>query len=268
MTARIAVLGGGVMGETLAGGFLRYVTPRPAVVVAEKREDRAQQLRDELGVEIADPLDAVRGAQVVVLVVKPQDIPALLSDVGPSIEPGTVVISIAAGIRTQTIEEAVGPDVHVVRAMPNTPARVDRGVTGISGGNRCSDEALALAESLMSSVGQVVVVPESLQDAVTAVSGSGPAYVFYLAEAMIAAGVELGLDEAAATHMVTHTILGAATLMETSGEHPEELRRKVTSPNGTTAAAIARLEELGVRESVGAALTAARDRSRELSAGA
>ncbi len=264
---RIAVLGGGVMGETLASGFQRYVTPRPDVVVSEKRAERADELRERLGVGIAEPTAAVSGADVVVLVVKPQDIPALLADVGPAIEPGCVVISIAAGIRTATIEAAVKPGVQVVRAMPNTPARVDRGVTGISAGAQCSTEALALAERLLASVGQVVLVPEDLQDAVTAVSGSGPAYVFFLAEAMIAAGTELGLGEETARRMVTHTILGAATLMEVTGEAPEVLRHNVTSPGGTTAAAIARLEERDVRGAVVSALTAARDRSHELSGG-
>jgi pyrroline-5-carboxylate reductase len=151
--------------------------------------------------------------------------------------------------------------------MPNTPARVDRGVTGISAGALCSPAALRLAEQLLQSVGLVVDVPESLQDAVTAISGSGPAYVFFLAEAMTAAAQELGLDEATATRMVNQTILGAATLLETSGEPADVLRRNVTSPNGTTAAAIGRLQELGVSEAVGSAIAAARDRSRELSAG-
>ncbi len=264
---RVAVLGGGVMGETLASGFLRYVTPAPDVVIAEKRPERAEELRRLHGVEIADTADAVRGADVVLLAVKPQDVPALLGEVGPVIAPGTLVISIAAGIRTVTIEEQVPAGVDVVRAMPNTPARVDRGVTGLSPGAHCSAEALALAERLLASVGQAVSVPESLQDAVTAVSGSGPAYVFFLAEAMTAAAVDLGLDLATATRMVNHTILGAATLLEASGEPAEVLRRNVTSPNGTTAAAIATLEQLGVGPAVGAAIAAARDRSIELSGG-
>jgi pyrroline-5-carboxylate reductase len=267
MSMRIAVLGGGVMGETLASGFLRYVTPRPAVVIAEKRAERAEELRATHGVEIADAADAVRGAQVVVLVVKPQDMPSLLDVVGPVIEPDTLVISIAAGITTASIEATVAPGVHVVRAMPNTPARVDRGVTGISPGRGCSAEALALADTLLGSVGAVIAVPEDLQDAVTAVSGSGPAYVFFLAEAMTAAAMELGLDVETATRMVNHTILGAATLLETSGEPADVLRRNVTSPNGTTAAAIATLEQLGVHPAVVSAITAARDRSRELSGG-
>lgn len=264
---RIAVLGGGVMGETLASGFLRYVTPAPDVVVAEKRVERAEELRRLHGVEIAEPIDAVQGAHVVVVVVKPQDVPVLLADVGRSIAPGTLVISIAAGIRTATIEEAVPDGVDVVRAMPNTPARVDRGVTGLSAGANCSPAGLALAEQLMASVGVAIVVPEALQDAVTAVSGSGPAYVFFLAEAMTAAAVEMGLDPETATLMVNHTILGAATLLEASGEPAEVLRRNVTSPNGTTAAAISTMTELGVHPAVVAAMAAARDRSRELSGG-
>lgn len=264
---RIAVLGGGVMGETLASGFLRYVTPRPDVVVAEKRAERADELRRDLGVDVADPADAVRGAAVVVLVVKPQDTPALLAEVGAAVEPGALVISIAAGIRTSTIEAALPAGVDVVRAMPNTPARVDRGVTGISPGAGCTPEGLALAERLMSSVGAVIDVPETLQDAVTAVSGSGPAYVFFLAEAMTAAAVDLGIDHETAARMVTHTILGAATLLDASGESAEVLRRNVTSPNGTTAAAIGTMEQLGVKQAVVSAITAARDRSRELSGG-
>jgi pyrroline-5-carboxylate reductase len=267
MSKRIAVLGGGVMGETLASGFLRYLTPKPSVVVAEKRAERAQELQASLDVEIADPADAVRGADIVVLVVKPQDTMALLDEVGSAIAPGTAVISIAAGIRTEAIESRLPAGVSVVRVMPNTPARVDRGVTGISAGALCSAEAMDLCDHLLSSVGIVVRVPESLQDAVTAVSGSGPAYVFLLAEAMTAAAIELGLDAQTAAHMVTHTILGAATLLETSGLPAEELRRNVTSPNGTTAAAIGTMEQVGVPAGIIAGMTAARDRSRELSGG-
>ena len=267
MSMRIAGLGGGGRGETLASGFLRYVVPAPQIVIAEKRPERAAELRDTHGVEIAEAVAAVHGADVVVLVVKPQDIPGLLGEIGTAIDPGTLVISIAAGIRTSTIEAGLSAEVNVVRAMPNTPARVDRSVTGISRGLQCSDDALRLAEQLLQSVGAVVEVPESLQDAVTAVSGSGPAYVFFLAEAMTAAAQELGLDETTATYMVNETILGAATLLATSGEPADVLRRNVTSPNGTTAAAIGAMQQLGVREAVVSAITAARDRSRELSGG-
>lgn len=262
---RIAVLGGGVMGETLVGGLLRYVVPAPQVVIAEKRADRAEELRGLHPVTVEPPNEAVRGAHVVILVVKPQDTLALLDEVGSSLEPGALVVSIAAGIRTATIEERVPEGVDVVRAMPNTPAKVDRGVTGVSAGASCRSEALALAVRLLESVGQVVEVPEDLQDAVTAVSGSGPAYVFYLAEAMIEAAVELGLDPATAQHMVHHTILGAAMLLDSSGDSAKTLRDRVTSPNGTTAAAIATLDRLEVRRAVVSAIASARDRSRELS---
>ena len=265
MSMRIAVLGGGVMGETLIGGFLRCVTPRPDIVVAEKRPERAEELASRYGVSIAEPAVAVVGADVVVLVVKPQDMGALLDEVGAALEPGCLAVSIAAGVRTSFVEDRARPNVNVVRAMPNTPARVDLGVTGISGGARCSPEALRLAEQLLESVGIVIEVPESLQDAVTAVSGSGPAYVFFLAEAMTSAAQELGLDLATATRMVNQTILGAATLLETSGEPAEVLRRNVTSPNGTTAAAIDALEAQSVGAAVVAAMAAARDRSRALS---
>lgn len=260
---RIAVLGGGVMGETLAAGLLA-LEPRPDVVVAERLPDRAAELAATHGVELAEPAAAVVGADVVVLVVKPQDTPALLAEVGPLIEQGAVVISIAAGIRTSTIEAAVPEGVHVVRAMPNTPARIGLGVTGISAGAGCSPDAVALVARLLGSVGVVEVVAEELQDAVTAVSGSGPAYLFYLAEAMTAAAVDLGLDETTATTMVKQTLLGAATLLATAGEPAADLRRKVTSPGGTTAAAVAVLDGRDVTGAVVQALTAARDRGREL----
>lgn len=261
---RIAVLGGGVMGETLTVGFLR-LDPRPDVVIVEKQPERAEILESTLGVAVLGLDDALAGADVVVLVVKPQDTPALLTQMGDAVSPGATVISIAAGIRTATIEAAVPSGVSVVRAMPNTPARIGEGVTGISAGVHCTPEALALAQRLLESVGLVVTVPEDLQDAVTAVSGSGPAYLFYLAEAMTSAGVELGLDVEVARQMVNRTLLGASMLLDTSGEPAEELRRRVTSPGGTTAAAIATLGDHSVDESVVAALTAARDRSRELS---
>lgn len=264
---RITVLGGGVMGETLASGFLRVISPPPDIVIVEKRAERADELTSLLDVQIADAPVALAQADVVVLAVKPQDVPALLGEFGARVRPGALVVSIAAGIRTATIEGLLPDGVNVVRSMPNTPARVGRGVTGVSPGSACSPDALALAVRLMESVGLVVEVPESLQDAVTAVSGSGPAYVFLLAEAMISAAVELGLDPDSAERMVRGTILGAAVLLDGSEESARTLRRNVTSPNGTTAAAIATMEELGVSAAVGSGIRAAHDRSRELSGG-
>lgn len=260
---RIAVLGGGVMGETLVGGLLT-LDPRPDVVVAEKREERARELERAHGIRVLPAEDAVVGADVVVLVVKPQDTPILLAEVGPLIAPGTIVVSIAAGIRTATIEAAVPAGVSVLRAMPNTPARVGRGVTGVSAGGSCAPGAIDTVTRLWGSIGIVEVVPEELQDAVTAVSGSGPAYLFYLAEAMTAAAIDLGLPRESAVRMVNETLLGAALLLASSGEDAADLRRKVTSPGGTTAAAISVMEERGIAEGVAAALAAARDRGREL----
>lgn len=261
---RIAVLGGGVMGEALIIGFQRRLSPPPIVVVAEKRAERAAELVDRLGVVIEEPARACSGADVVILVVKPQDIRSLVGDIASSIAPGSLVISIAAGITTELLEESM-PLANVVRAMPNTPAKIESGVTGISAGARCSPEALDQARALLLSIGVVVEVPEALQDAVTAVSGSGPAYLFYLAEAMIDGACELGMPPETARTSVVHTLLGAARLLEASGEEPSALRAKVTSPGGTTAAAIRVLDADDVQRSVRAAIEAARDRSRELS---
>ncbi len=264
---RIAILGGGVMGETLAGGLLRVLEPVPEIVIVEKRAERAAELTALMPVQVDDAQGAIPGADVVILAVKPQDVEGLLADVGPLIQSGALLISIAAGIRTATIESHVGSSVSVVRAMPNTPARVGQAVTGVSPAAGCAPEALALSVRLLESVGIVVEVPESLQDAVTAVSGSGPAYVFFLAEAMITAAEGLGLDPVTAERMVHQTILGAAALLDSSGSSAHELRARVTSPNGTTAAAIATMEGLGVADAVAAAIASARDRSRELSGG-
>lgn len=264
---RIAVLGGGVMGETLAGGLLARMADRPAVVVAEKRPERAQELRDALGVELADPAGAVVGADVVILVVKPQDLLGLLDEIGSAIEPTALVVSIAAGMPTEAIEARLPRGGQVVRAMPNTPARLGKGVTGISAGASCSADGMALARALMETVGLVVEVPEALQDAVTAVSGSGPAYLFYLAEAMQSAAIDLGLDEVTARDMVVGTLEGAASLLASSDDTARQLREKVTSPNGTTAAATAVFDDLGFTSVIAAGMSAARDRGRELAAG-
>ena len=259
---RIAVLGGGMMGEALVLG-LRALVPAPSVVVAEKSPERAADLRERLGLQVAEPVDAVRDADAVILVVKPQDTRALLAQVGPHIPSGALVLTIAAGIPTASVE-ALCPQAAVVRAMPNTPARIGAGVTGISAGASCDAAGVALATTIMGAVGSVIVVPESLQDAITATSGSGPAYLFYLAEALMAGGRELGLDAAQAREAVVGTLLGAARLLAESGQAPADLRRAVTSPNGTTAAAIAVLDEAAVMATVQAALAAARDRSIEL----
>lgn len=261
---RIAVLGGGVMGEALIVGMQRRVHPAPVIVVAEKRAERREELATRLGVEVAEPAEAVRYADAVILVVKPQDIRSLLNEIAPSTQAGTLVISIAAGIPTDVIETAL-PGAQVVRAMPNTPARIESGLTGISAGASCDQAHLDRARLLLTAVGVVVEVPEAAQDAITSVSGSGPAYAFYLAEAMIAGAIEGGIDPAQAREVVAQTLLGAARLLQVSPESPQVLRANVTSPGGSTAAAIATFDERGVTEAIVAGIAAARNRSRELS---
>jgi pyrroline-5-carboxylate reductase len=260
---RIAVLGGGVMGEALIAGLLELI-PAPSIVVVEKRAERAAELVRTYAIEIAAAQSAVADAEVVIAVVKPQDMRDALGEVATSIPQGALVISIAAGVTTATIESIV-PQAAVVRAMPNTPAQIQKGVIGVSAGHSCDMEELLKAEILLSAVGTVLQVPESLQDAITATSGSGPAYVFYLAEAMIRGAELAGLSAQDARLAVVQTILGSAELLAESSESPESLRAKVTSPNGTTAAAIATFDDLQVRESIVAGMVAARDRSIELS---
>ena len=261
---QITVIGAGVMGQALAAGMLDALEPTPVVTVVDKRAEAAAAAQAGLGVQVASAGDALPSADVVVLAVKPQDFDAVLSELGPLVPDNALVISIAAGIPISTITDSI-PQANVVRAMPNTPARIGAGVTGISGAPGCPPDALDWAARLLRSVGSVVEVPESLQNAVTAVSGSGPAYVFYLAEAMIQAGVGLGLTQQQAKDLTVATVVGAGQLLAQSGQDPQGLRAAVTSPGGTTAAAIAALDAAGVNAAIATAVTAARDRGSQLS---
>lgn len=265
MSERIAVLGGGVMGETLLSALLASGHPRDGLVVSEKLPERAQELRARHAVEVTDPRSAVEGADVVLVVVKPQDVAGLLDEVGPAVSSGATVVSLAAGVRIATLEQRLADGVAVVRAMPNTPALVGQGMFGVSAGAGCDEARLARVVELLGTGGRVVVVPEDQQDAVTAVSGSGPAYVFYLAEAMIDAGVAEGLDPATARVLAEQTIAGAAALLADADDEPAELRRRVTSPHGTTHAAITTFDEHGVDAGLRAGVRAAARRSAELS---
>jgi pyrroline-5-carboxylate reductase len=266
MTQRIAILGAGVMGETLLSAILGSGHAAADLVISEKRDERAAELRDKYGVAVTGNADAVTAADVILLVVKPQDVPSVLAEIGDCVRPEATVVSLAAGVRLDTIAAALPDGVAVVRAMPNTPALVGEGMFGISPGAGVSEDQLAAVVTLLESGGKVVVVDESQQDGVTAVSGSGPAYVFYLAEAMIAGGIDAGLDEATARSLATQTLVGASKLLAESGETAEELRRRVTSPNGTTAAAIATFDERGVKDALIAGMAAAAARSAEFSA--
>ncbi|MFM8238845.1 MAG: pyrroline-5-carboxylate reductase [Actinomycetota bacterium] len=263
----IAVLGAGVMGEVFVSGLIRGGTPPARIVISEKREERAREVAQAHGVHALPAAEAVREATTVLVLVKPQDMAALLQEIAADLADGTVVVSLAADIRLETLEAALPRGVAAIRAMPNTPALVDRGITAITPGSTCTPVQADYVESLLSAVGPVVRVPEALQDAVTATSGSGPAYVFLLVESMIAAARDLGLDHETARALVTQTVLGAATMAAQPGADAATLRKQVTSPNGTTAAAIAAFEEGGFRDLVLRAMTAARDRGVELGGG-
>jgi pyrroline-5-carboxylate reductase len=264
----IAILGAGKMGEALASGLLRAGVVAPGeILAAARRADRAQQLRETYGIEVLPASQAAAKAQTLVIAVKPQDMDALLAEISPVVTPSQLVISVAAGITTAFIGRRLGGDVPVVRVMSNTPVLVDEAMSVISPGPHATEEHLRRAEELLRPVGKVLRIPESQQDAATALSGSGPAYVYFLVEAMVDAGILLGMPRQTALEMVKQAVYGAATMLRDSGEHPVLLREAVTSPGGTTINAIRELERHGVRAAVLAAIEAARDRGRELGAG-
>jgi pyrroline-5-carboxylate reductase len=267
---RIAILGLGRIGESLLAGLLSSGwRTTDEIVVTVRREERAAELRERYGVQATlANAEAVSGAALVVVAVKPQDIETLLGEVGGLLSPDQTVLSVAAAITTATIEARLGENVPVVRAMPNAPATVHEGMAGICAGSHAGEQHLALAEEALRHLGDVVRVAERAMDAVTAVSGSGPAYFALLAEAMIEAGILLGLSREISTQLVTQTMLGTARLLRDEKIHPVELRERVTSPGGTTIRAIQELENAGVRAAFFSAIEAAMNRSRELAAGA
>jgi len=263
----VAIFGAGVMGETLLAGLIRAGRPASELVVTERREDRAAELREKHGVEVVGNVEAAEKADTLVFVVKPQDMGALCDEIAPHVRPGALVVSLAAGITTEFLESHLPQGCPVVRVMPNTPALVDQGMAALAPGAHCDQEHLVEARQLLEAVGRVVVLDEKHLDAVTAISGSGPAYFFYIAEAMIEAGVFLGLPRSTATELVVQTCYGAATMLRETGEHPSVLREQVTSPGGTTVAALRTLDDHKVRAAFISALEAARDRSHELASG-
>lgn len=264
----IAVLGTGKMGEALLSGLLRSGKPAGRLMVTARRAERAQELAERYGVAAVSNAEAAKSAQTLILTVKPQDMAALLAELAPVLPPDRLVVSGAAGITTAFVAERLGvPSLPVVRVMTNTPVLVDEAMSAISGGAHATDAHLRRTEEIFRPVGKTIRVPESQQDAVTALSGSGPAYFYFLVEAMIDAGILLGLPRATAHELIVQSAVGAATMLRDSGEHPVKLREAVTSPAGTTISAIRELERHGVRAALLAALEAARDRSRELAAG-
>ncbi|MEU6407938.1 pyrroline-5-carboxylate reductase [Microbispora sp. NPDC046933] len=263
----IAILGTGKMGEALLSGLVRAGLRPDEIVATARRPERAEALREQYGVRVAGNAEAAKLAETLILAVKPQDMGALLAEISPHVAADRLVISVAAGITTAFVEARLGDGVAVVRVMSNTPVLVDEAMSVISAGAHASEEHLKRTEALLSPVGKVLRIPESQQDAATALSGSGPAYFFYLVEAMVDAGILLGMPRAAALDMVTQSIVGAAIMLRDSGEHPVILREAVTSPGGTTIAAIAELERHKVRAAFLDAIEAACERSRRLAAG-
>jgi pyrroline-5-carboxylate reductase len=259
----LAVLGAGKLGEALLSGMLRAGRPADETVVVVRRAERAKLLEERYGVR-AVPVAEAAAADVLLVTVKPQDIDTLVGELAPHVGPSTLVVSLAAGIPTAYYEKRLAEGVPVVRVMTNTPVLVDEAMSVLSAGSHVQERHLALAEDLLRPVGKVIRVPESQQDAVTALSGSGPAYFYFLVEAMTDAGILLGIPRAVAADLLVQTALGAAVMLRDSGEHPVKLREAVTSPAGTTINAIRELEIHGVRAALIAAIEAARDRSAEL----
>lgn len=261
---RIAVLGAGKIGEALLAGLLAAGRPAADLVFTERHPERARELTDRHGVAAVEIPAAAEHAEVVVIAVKPQDIGPVLDELAAVLRPGTLVVSLCAGLPLALFEGRLPAGTPVVRVMPNTPMLVGEAMSAMSGGAHATDEHLAAVEKMLGSVGRVVRVPESQQDAVTALSGSGPAYFFFLVEAMIDAGILLGLPRAVAADLIVQSAFGAARMLRESGDHPVILREAVTSPAGTTIAAIRELERHGVRAALIAAIEAARDRSAQL----
>jgi pyrroline-5-carboxylate reductase len=268
VTDTVAVLGAGKMGEALLSGLLRAGWATTDLMFTERHDDRAKELADRYDVEPVSSAEAARRADTLLVAVKPQEITALLDAIAGEVTSANLVISIAAGIPTAAFEKRLAPGTPVVRVMSNTPVFVDEAMSAIAAGAHASEVHLERTEALLAPVGKVIRVPELQLDAVTALSGSGPAYFFFLAEAMIEAGLLLGLPRAVAAELVVQTAVGAAVMLRDSGQTPGQLREAVTSPGGTTIAAIRELENHGVRAAILSALEAARDRSQELAAGA
>ncbi|MDQ1626838.1 MAG: pyrroline-5-carboxylate reductase [Actinomycetota bacterium] len=264
MSDTVAVLGAGKMGEALLSGMLRAGRRPEDLVVTARRAERADTLRERYGVRTLTNVEAATAADTLLLTVKPQDMGVLLAELGPHVPADRLVISAAAGTTTAFLERRLAGGMPVVRVMSNTPVLVDEAMSAISAGSHAGEEHLQRAEAVFAPVGRTIRVPESQQDAVTALSGSGPAYFFYLVEAMIDAGILLGLPRTVAHELVVQTAIGSAVMLRDSGEHPVTLREAVTSPAGTTINAIRELENHRVRAAFLSALEAARDRGREL----
>lgn len=269
---RIAVIGGGRIGEALVAGLLEAGYAVKNLVVVETHLDRAKLIADRFGVRVTGAVDdAAVGADLLVIAVKPLDVEGVLTELAKTELSGDrdqVLVSLAAGVPTARLEAKLPAGFPVARVMPNTPMLVGQGMSVVSAGRYATAEQLELVTEMLGAVGEVAVVPEAQMDAVTAVSGSGPAYFFLVVEAMVEAAVGLGLSRDTASRLVVQTMLGSAAMLEESGQTAVDLRAAVTSPAGTTAAAVRELERAGIRSAFMEALHAAKQRSAEQGASA
>jgi pyrroline-5-carboxylate reductase len=261
---QVGLIGVGVMGEALISGLISARFPKAQIVFTEKREERAREVSSKYGARAVDLTELASSSDVILLVVKPQDLAELLAALADKLKKSAVLVSFAAGKTTEFISEKVGPNISVIRVMPNTPTLIGLGMAAISLGKSVNTEQAEFVSDFLMTCGKVISVEESLQDAVTALSGSGPAYFFAFVEEMIKSGISLGLSSEQATTLAIQTMVGSAAMLEQSGKSAATLRENVTSPNGTTAAALKVFNDAKLGEIVESAMTAARNRSQEL----
>ena len=261
---QVGLIGVGVMGEALISGLISSRFPKAQIVFTEKRAERAREISSKYGAREVDLNDLAKTSDVVLLVVKPQDLAQLLASIDGNLNKNATLVSFAAGKTTDFISEIVGPDISIIRVMPNTPTLIGLGVAAISLGKSVNPEQAKFVCEFLATCGKVISIEENLQDAVTALSGSGPAYFFAFIEEMIKSGISLGLSSDQATTLAIQTMVGSAAMLEQSGKSATTLRENVTSPNGTTAAALKVFSDSNLGEIIAKAMTAARDRSQEL----
>ena len=261
---QVGLIGVGVMGEALISGLISARFPKAQIVFTEKREERAREISSKYGARAVDLTELASSSDVILLVVKPQDLAELLAALADKLKKSAVLVSFAAGKTTEFISEKVGPNISVIRVMPNTPTLIGLGMAAISLGKSVNAEQAEFVSDFLMTCGKVISVEESLQDAVTALSGSGPAYFFAFVEEMIKSGISLGLSSEQATTLAIQTMVGSAAMLEQSGKSAATLRENVTSPNGTTAAALKVFNDAKLGEIIESAMTAARNRSQEL----
>ena len=269
VSGRVAVLGAGKMGGILLEAFLaNHLVTRDQIIATVRHSERARLLAEKWKISVsADNLSAATNADILLLGVKPSQAPELIHEIRNVLSPSKLVLSFVASVKTRALEEASGIDLPVVRAMPNTPATVAEGITALCGGRFCRPEHLDLAQRMFKTVGRTVLVDEKHMDAVTGLSGSGPAFLYIIIEALAEAGVNVGLPRETATLLAAQTTLGSAKMVLETGSHPALLKDAVTTPAGCTVDGILELEEGGLRVTLIKAVKRATQRARELAEG-